>query len=517
MTRATTGRSYGDRVAELALRMSQPRTILLLCTFGLVCFGLLMIYSSSSIVAMLSRDSDYKATFYLAHQAQFVVAGIGAAFVVAKFDYHLWASKLLPVIWVATLILLVLVFTSIAGCEAYGAQRWIRLGTFNLQPSEFAKLTVILTATNLASRYFEEHSIDLLTFALLMVFGVVVPIALIFFQPDKGSTMICGATLLVMGYLCGMSRKAIKILVVVGIVGIIFASMKDAYSRARVMTLFDPFRDEYGDGYQVIQGIYAFASGGLFGVGIGNSHQKYFYLPMSHNDFIFAVIGEELGLVGTLGVLAAFALLVWAGFQIARYAPDLMGKLIAAGCTSMILIQLLVNVCGVLCIIPLSGKPLPFISYGGSSILSCLLLVGFILSVSLHSPLPEPAYEPQRHTGSFEAQDLVSDRLGEFSLVGEPTLRSARSSRPATVNASATSARSARPARVNLGSSSRRLRTSASSAQPGRVGDVSVEGLRASRSFNESHRFTRVTTDSSGRRRIDLGPSAADRLRSSHQ
>ena len=153
----------------------------------------------------------------------------------------------------------------------------------------------------------------------------------------------------------------------VGIVGVLANSLKDDYSRARIVAVLNPWSDPTGSGYQLIQGFYAFGSGGLFGVGIGMSKQKYSYLPMAYNDFIFAVVGEELGLVGTLGLLAAFGVLAWAGFRIARYAPDMCGRLIAAGCTSLIIIQLLVNVCGVLGLIPLSGKPVPFVSYGGST------------------------------------------------------------------------------------------------------------------------------------------------------
>lgn len=492
----------GGRLSSLLgtpSRFMQPRIILYITTFALVAFGLLMIYSSSSIVAMTSEDTNYNAAYYVTRQAVFVAAGLAAAAFVAFTDYHLWSRTLLPLIWVATVALLVLVFTAAAGRDAYGATRWIEVGQFNLQPSEFAKVTIILTTANLASRYFEERSLTLDRFFELMVIGVAVPLILIVFQPDKGTTIICAATIFVMAYLAGVPRSWLLAALALGIVGVLVLSLKDEYSRARVLTMLNPWKDPYGDGYQLIQGFYAFSSGGLFGVGVGLSRQKYSYLPMAYNDFIFAVIGEELGLVGTLGVLVGFGLLVWAGFQIARYAPDMCGRLIAAGCTTLILIQLLVNIGGVLGMIPLTGKPLPFLSYGGSSIVSCLLLVGFVASVSRHSALPETAYDRARHGFSAGPEAAYAAR-DDYALVGEATPRSAR---PAGSSAGFS---------VVSGSGSAHV---GSSVQPGRAGDTSVEGIRASRAFSEAHSSGRVTTDASGHRRIDLGPSAADRLRSS--
>ena len=172
--------------------------------------------------------------------------------------------------------------------------------------------------------------------------------------------------------------------------------LRDDYSRQRVITMLFPESDPFGAGYQIIQGYYAFGNGGLFGVGIWLSRQKYSYLPEAHNDFIFAIIGEELGLLGTVFVCLLFVLFVWAAIQIAQYSNDLWGKLIAAGCGSLIAVQFLVNVCGVTGMVPLTGKPLPFLSYGGSSVLSCFILVGLILSVSNHSDLPETVHDVQR-------------------------------------------------------------------------------------------------------------------------
>ena len=457
-------------------RFMQPRLILYVMTFGLVALGLLMIYSSSSVTAMAVSELDYNAAYYLQRQLIFGAIGLAAAAIVAVSDYHLWVRFLLPAVWIATIVLLGLVLTSSAGLDAYGATRWISIGGFNLQPSEFAKITVILTAANVAQRYYEDFSISFSTFTYLMVIGVGLPLGLIILQPDKGTTIICAATLYVMGYLAGMSRRALAVAAGIGAIAVLILAFKDDYSRARVLTVFNPWKDPYGDGYQLIQGFYAFGSGGLFGVGIGLSRQKYSYLPMAHNDFIFAVIGEELGLAGTLGMLLAFAALAWAGLQIARYAPDLSGRLVAAGCTVMIVIQLLVNICGVLGMIPLTGKPVPFVSYGGSSIISCLLLVGFIASVSRHSSLPDTVFDERRRDWSLSTDDDWADGP---SFVGEAMPRSARGF----------------------------------TVVGGGLRDTTPDGSRASQRALRSHEG-RVSVDSSGRRRIDLGPSASDRLRS---
>ena len=462
-------------------RFMGPRLVLIAVAVILVGFGLLMVYSASSITALTQEAYGFDATYFLKRQAILAALATVVAIVLARVDYHVWSRTLLPIIWIGTLGLLVLIMTPVAGSDAYGATRWIRIGSFTFQPSEFAKLTVILTAANLAQRYFEDRTIEMGPFIGLMVAGCGLPLVLILAQPDKGTTIIVCATLLVMGYLAGVPKRYLVIALGLGAAGFLFLILKDSYSRARVMTMIDPWSDPYGDGYQLIQGFYAFGSGGLLGLGIGFSRQKYFYLPMAHNDFIYAVIGEELGLVGTLGVLLGFAALLWAGLRIARYAPDLSGRLIASGCSVILVVQMLVNVGGVLGIMPLTGKPIPFLSYGGSSIISSIMIVGLIVSVSRGSTLPSTEYDERR--GTWRVADEDDDSAPRLSLVGEPTRRSERSSR-------ATSSDSRRGAARSF---------------------TVVDG--GSRGSSGASNRGRVTTDSSGRRRIDLGPSASDRLR----
>ena len=355
--------------------------------------------------------------------------------------------------------------------------------------SEFAKITLILVAANLLTEYYEGTTRSSRELQLMFIFGVLAPLGLIFVQPDKGTVTVVAVTLIIMLYFGGASGKMCVGLLVLGIAVLAFVSYAQPYSRARIQTMINPWSDPYNKGYQLIQGFYAFGSGGLFGVGLGFSRQKYSYLPMAHNDFIFAVIGEELGLVGTLGMLAVFALLGWAGARIAKNAPDLAGRLIASGCTGLIIIQLLVNVCGVLGMIPLTGKPVPFISYGGSTIVTCMLLSGLTVSVSRASRLPETVYDQargrwnvdEREQGdgrAFDAVEGFGGTHGEETFVSDPTPRSARTQ--TAFDAHSTDLAQS-PFRVVEGGAGRSR--GASDSQP------------------------------SGRSRIDLGPSATERLR----
>ena len=485
--KSSEGSQAKGRFGAIPERFMQPRLVLLVSTAILVCFGLVMIYSASSISAMTSEDMGYNPFYYVQRQLGFAAAGVALAFIVSRIDYRAVVRNLQVPIWVVTIGMLAIIFTPIAGADAYGATRWISIGPFSFQPSEFAKITILISVSYLAQQYFIDQTIDQMEFFKKFAIAALVPLVLILAQPDKGSTLIIVGTLLVIGYLADVDRRVLATIAVAGFIGFAFLSLKDDYSRARVVTMLNPWADYYGAGYQLAQGFYAFGSGGIFGVGFGFSRQKYSYLPMAHNDFIFAVIGEELGFIGVLGLLAVFGALVWAGFKIARYAPDLTGRLIAAGCTSMFIIQAFVNIGGVLGLLPLSGKPLPFISYGGSTIMSSILMVGLLMSVSRQSRLPETEYDRQRASWSIAEEQDTFDAPGFAGLtmvdggvgVGMPL---PRSSRP---KSSAQS--SARPSRGVL------------------------------RSRDDDAPQGRITTDASGRRRIDLGPSASDRLRGNNR
>lgn len=461
-------------------RFMRPRLFLIATVVILVGFGLLMVYSASSVTALASTGD---AAYYLKRQALFALVGAAAAVFLAVVDYHVWLRLIVPV-WAVTVLLLLIVI--VAGTDNdQGANRWIDLGFFDLQPSEFAKISIVFTAAAIAERYYEEGTIDGRTFLTLLGMGVALPVALILIQPDKGTTLILGCTLIVLGYLSGVPKRILAVLFVAGVVAFFALSMKDEYSRVRLLAMLDPWKYLYEQGWQLVQGFYAFASGGLFGVGIGFSRQKYTWLPLAHNDFIFAVVGEECGFLGAVGMLAGFAVFLWAGLKIAQHAPDLAGRLVAAGCSALVIVQLLVNVCGVVGIFPMTGKPVPFISYGGSSILASLMLVGVIASVSIHSRLPETAYDRERRSWQVEESAPAPEGRG-LSFAGEPRPRSERASGPRAGSlGSATSA-------------PRRSLTMVEGGTRGRRG-----GVDAGRGAGPG-----------GQRRIDLGPSAADRLRS---
>ena len=478
-------------------RIMMPRVVFAIVSLALVLFGLLMIYSSSSIMGLTSDAYDHDPMYFLVRQAVFAGVGIVMAIAVAFFDYRRIRGPLLYTTWFATVTLLLVVLTTAAGRGAYGATRWIAIGPFTLQPSEFAKVVILLVGANVIVRMRHDGTLYGKRAVAVIAGGIVLPLVLIFIQPDKGTTGVVFLSLLVMLYLSGIPGAwiggfAIAMLVIV--LGVAFFG--GGYAKARIETVLDPFADEYGAGYQIAQGIYALGSGGFGGVGLGLSRQKYNYLPMAHNDFIFAIVGEELGFVGAIGLLLAFVALLWAGLKIAEQAEDMLGKLIAAGCTTMIFFQLMLNVCGVIAIFPLSGKPVPFVSYGGSSVISSLLLVGLVMSVSMHTTLPETSHERRRNRMRV-ADDARHERSRDVSGISSRRTADVLSSRKN---------KDVRPTTDAYVSRS-------SSRQPARSGLRLVQGGAPSSAATRG----RVTKDANGRRRLDLGPSAAERLRSGRE
>lgn len=388
---STRKRDAGRKIMGVPARIMGPRLTLIAMVAILVCFGLVMIFSASSVEALFETGD---AAFYVKRQLEFVGLGLVLAVVVALVDYHSLCGRLLLPIWLVSVGLLVAVW--LFGTSTNGATRWIQVGPVSLQPSEFAKITILLAETSIAERYFGSKDMDTSTLVWQLVLFVGAPVILIFFQPDKGSAGVVFIMLLAVALTAGLPVSTlVKIVLGISICALAFVFVDD-YALQRVLTMFNPWADQYGDGYQITRGFMAFGSGGLFGRGIGLSRMKYAYLPEAHNDFIFAIVGEELGLIGTLAVLAAFAVFVYAGLRVSRSASDLTGRLLAVGATTLIMVQALLNISGVLGLFPLSGKPLPFLSYGGSSIMSCLAFVGLIVNVSLRSELPETVHDERR-------------------------------------------------------------------------------------------------------------------------
>ncbi len=396
-SRGRGGRAAGEHsalgeklIGGVPARIMGPRIMFIACLVALVAFGLLMVYSASSVEAL---SEGHSSTFYLESQAKNLLVGLGFAAFSALVPMRLTRSPLMWGVWGVFSLLLIAVL--LVGQESGGATRWIIIAGFQFQPSELAKSVIILTSAMIMHEFYDERSISDGSFIARMVVAVGVPLFFIIFEPDLGTCIIIAATVFFMAILAGISGRLVAGLMIgIAIVGIVAVAVAP-YRLERIMALLDPWADPYGTGYQATLAIMAFASGGLFGRGIGNSTMKYNYLPEAHNDYILAIIGEELGFVGTLVFFAVVVGLIYAGFKIAAQSPTMQGKMIGYGCTTMIGVQFLVNIMGILGVTPMTGKPLPFISYGGSALIGALILAGLVLRVSLESN-PHTVYDARR-------------------------------------------------------------------------------------------------------------------------
>lgn len=334
-------------------------------------FGVLMVYDSSVAIAIRDFGDQY---YYAREQLKWLGLGIFAMAIVSRIDYHRWYMVALPAL-VGTMALLVAVFIPGFGVRALGAHRWLNFGVFILQPAELAKLVLIIY---LAAWFANREKGRLGAFLLLtgIIFGLVIA------EPDLGTAIILVAIALIMYFLSGAPVKHLAFFVPIVVIGVTLLAVSSPYRFRRLTTFLDPQSDPLGASYQIRQVLLALGSGGWTGIGIGKSRQKYEYLPEANTDSIFAIIGEEVGLVGAVFVITAFAFLVWRAFRVAARAPDPFGKLIAAGVASWIGIQSILNVGAMAALIPLTGIPLPLISYGGSSLVILFVATGIVLNIS---------------------------------------------------------------------------------------------------------------------------------------
>ncbi len=366
--------------ASSASSTQLPRMALILAVLALLLIGLVMVYSASSVNA-LSEGGSAMGGFV--SQVVYAVLGIAVAFVVWQIiPYHAWVGRFVWVVWGVSMGLLVL--TAIMGSTGYGAQRWLELGPVRFQPSEFVKIALVLVAVRV---FFDIRggTAEARMSVIRVLLFIVVPLFFLYqTQSDLGTTLICIVGILAVMWLGGVKPYILITVVVLGVAFMVFAVFGTGYRSGRLVYL-DPWNDGqggYGTGYNIIRSYYAFAEGGLFGVGLGNSHEKYQYLFASDSDFIFAVVGEELGLVGALTVIILFLVMLVAGLRISSMCPDAMGSVIAGAFTTMLVFQAFLNIGCTIGVFPTTGKPLPFISSGGSSMIASLAMVGFILSVS---------------------------------------------------------------------------------------------------------------------------------------
>ncbi len=353
------------------------RYLLMFATLFLIAGGLVMVYSASS-AADVVRMGD--GAHHLKRQAVGVGVGLVFLLVAMVFDYRRvrWIG---PVLWGVSVAGLIAVLVS--GVGKWGATRWIDLGPVTVQPSEFAKIGCVLVAALLVVQY-RSGRIDGERFWIRVGGTVGLAAALIMLQPDMGTTIsLVGAVFLVL-LIGGVNPKVLGGVALAGGAALAGLIAVAPYRAARITAFLDPWADPQGSGYQSIQAMYAFGSGGIDGVGLGLSRQKFFYLPAAHTDFIFAIIGEELGLLGSLSVVLAFGAIAYAGVRIALGSRDVYGRLLAGGLTSMIVLQAAMNMAAVTGLMPVTGITMPLVSYGGSSMTLTMLCIGMILSVSTY-------------------------------------------------------------------------------------------------------------------------------------
>jgi cell division protein FtsW len=377
LPRFGSSKSKRGKAKKRAANLPAEYNLLLTATLCLLAFGAVMVFSASSTTRILNDGGLSDSAFYLKRTLLFGAVGLLVMHLTARGGLQL-VRRLTPAILAVSLFLLLAVLA--IGTNVNGSSRWIGSGFLQIQPSELAKVALILYAADLLARKPKRAR----TLQGLMPFLLVVGAAtlLIVAEPDLGTAMVVAfavaATLVAAG-------ARIRDLALIGLGLAFFALLMtviEPYRMARLTGFLNPGSDAGGAGFQAAQAKIALGSGGLFGVGIGNGVQKAFYLPEAHTDMISAVIGEELGLVGILGVVGLFSLFGYAGLQVAKKAKDNYGKLLVAGLTSLVLVQATINLFAVMGLAPLTGVPLPFVSYGNSSLLATLFAVGLILNVA---------------------------------------------------------------------------------------------------------------------------------------
>lgn len=337
----------------------------------LTLFGLLMVYDASVVDAYHKFGDKY---FYLKKQLQW--AGLGAllSLIFSRINYF-WLKKFSGLGMLVTVLLLVLVLVPGIGARVMGAQRWINLAGFSLQPAELTKLTLVVY---LAAWFSERKPL----WPIGVLAGLI--LGLVMLEPDLGTAVVIMATGFLMYFLAGPDLASLILFSVLGSLTGAALIWLSPYRRQRLLTFLNPAIDPLGASYHIRQILIAIGSGGLFGLGLGKSRQKYEYLPAGTTDSIFAIIAEEIGFIASVGLIFIFLFLIWRGIRIAKQAPDDFGRLLAAGIVAWLGVQTLINLAAMLALVPLTGVPLPFISYGGSSMVMNLLAVGILLNISYH-------------------------------------------------------------------------------------------------------------------------------------
>ncbi len=336
-----------------------------------------MIYSTSGIYALHELGD---ATYFLNRHLLFLCVGLVGTFLCMVMDYRILRKYAKPLLLFA-IFLLILVLIPHIGKASFGARRWFKMGAFAFQPSEFACLVVLIYAADfLARKQSKLTSFREGFMPLLLILGTVS--LLVLKEPDFGNTLLIASIMLIMMFIAGVRLFHLGLIILAAMPVLVYLVVNSPYRMARILAFLDPWQDTQGAGFQLTQSQIALGSGGFFGVGLGKSMQKLFYLPAAHTDFIFSIIGEELGLLGTLAVIILFAVFIWQGARIAKRTTDPFGYYLAIGIVTMISLQALVNIGVSIGAFPTKGLPLPFISYGGSDLIFNMMAVGLLLNIS---------------------------------------------------------------------------------------------------------------------------------------
>jgi cell division protein FtsW len=353
--------------------------VLFLATLLLICVSIVMVYSASAPVAL---DRYGKASMFLIKQAMWSMLGLAVLAVVMRIDYRTYRKPVF--IWTGLGVVGLALVAVLFSPPVNNARRWFNFAGIGVQPSELAKLVAIFFIAALLER--RRHRIDDIPYALMPIGLVVLGlVGLVLLEPDFGTSMALITVAAVMVFAAGLNYRYIIGAILAGAPAVYILVMGTAYRRQRVLTFLDPWRDPLGAGFQIIQSLIAVGTGGVWGKGLMNGVQKLFYLPEPHTDFIYAVISEELGLVGATLVLLCFCVVTWRGLRVALRAPDAFGAYLALGLTTMMAVQAFFNISVVLGLLPTKGIPLPFVSAGGSSLLINLIGMGILLNVSQHA------------------------------------------------------------------------------------------------------------------------------------
>lgn len=361
--------------------------ILCITVLLLLSLGIIMVLSASAPSALSTTGNSYT---YVKKQLLFAIAGLFVMFFLSKVDYRFY-KKYYWYIYFASWIILLLVVVPGLGYAVKGATRWIKIGGFQFQPSELTKIGMIIFFAG----YLSDHKNELQEFKrgfLKPLAFLIPPIGILYvIQNHFSVSLVIGVVVLVIMFMAGCRLKYFLIVGIVGIsailglLGVMQMKGSESFRLDRISTYFDPWADAQGTGYQTVQSLYAIGSGGMFGLGLGNSKQKYLYIPEPHNDFIFSILAEELGFFGCILVIALFAIFIWRGILVSMRAKDMFGSLVAIGITTLIAIQAVINIAVVTGTVPTTGMSLPFFSYGGTALLLLLANVGILLNISRSS------------------------------------------------------------------------------------------------------------------------------------